>query len=145
MRSRDEARRWLVEQSARQLADVQRQLRISPAQAPAWDAYSASVGELVRDLARLEADPFGATSIQRMDRRVDRARNLYTALERVGDAMRGLYASLSDEQRVVADRVLIGTLPSLYEGSPFGGSDAMPSQPGGSTQRRTGRGEPPSR
>lgn len=150
MRSRDEARQWLVDQSARQLADAQRQLRITPAQAPAWDAYAASIGALARDVARFEPDPFNATSLQRIDRRVDRARDLYTALEAVGDAMRALYATLSDEQRVIADRVLISALPSLYEGNPFGAgggtvTEMAPMAPAAPMQRSTGRSPPPTR
>jgi len=147
MRSPDDARRWLGEQSGRQLSDAQRQLRITAAQLAAWDAYAASVGALVGDLSRFDAEPLSETSVQRVDRRVDRARNRYTALENVADAMRGLYATLSDEQRATADRILVGTLPSIYEGNPFGGADAgSPRQPmNTSTQRRPGRGEPPPR
>jgi hypothetical protein len=149
MRSRDEARQWLVDQSARQLSDARRQLHLTPAQAPAWDAYAVSVGALARDVARFEPDPFNATSLQRIDRRVDRARNLYTALEGVSEAMRALYATLNDEQRVVADRVLIGVLPSLYEGNPFGAAGAVAEtptmSPAAPAPRRTGRSEPPTR
>jgi hypothetical protein len=146
MRSPDDARRWLVEQTSRQLADAQRQLRITSAQYPAWEAYAASVGALSSDLARFDAEPIEATSLQRIDRRVDRARNRYTALEGVADAMRTLYATLDDEQRRAADRVLVGTIPAAYEGTPFagGGSDMMRRQPGiDSPQRGRGRGEPP--
>jgi len=139
MRSRDEARQWLLAQNTRQLAEAQRQLRLTPAQVPAWDAYAASVGALVHDLGRFDADPVNATSMQRMDRRVDRARNLYTALEGVSEAMRGLYAVLSDEQRLVADRVLAGTVPSLYEGSPFAAGPAE------SLQRQRIDAQPPRR
>lgn len=143
MRSPDDARRWLVDQTGRQLADAQRQLRITPAQTPAWDAYAAAVGALASDLARFESDPIDATSLQRMDRRVDRARNRYTALEGVADAMRTLYATLNEEQRTIADRMLVGTLPALYEGTPFvrTGGDLTPRQPGMEGPQR-GRGRP---
>lgn len=138
-----------MEQTGRQLADARQQLRITAAQSAAWDAYAASVGALVGDVARFEADPISATSLQRVDRRVDRARDRYTAMENVSDAMRRLYATFSDEQRSIADRMLAGTLPSLYEGNPFGGggSGMEPSRRTSmsSPQPRQGRGEPPTR
>ena len=145
MRSPDDARRWLVEQFNRQLTDAQQRLRITPAQAPAWNAYAVAVGALVSDLGRFETDPLAATSIQRLDRRVDRARDRYTALENVADTMRALYGTLNDEQRATADRILVGTVPPLYEGNPFmgGGVDqAMQRSPGSEGPQRRGRGEP---
>jgi hypothetical protein len=145
MRSPDEARKWLMDQSARQLADAQRELHITPAQAAAWDAYAANVGVLVGELARFDADPITATSMQRVDHRVDRARNRYTALENLADSMRALYATFNDAQRATADRILAGTVPSLYEGNPFvgGAMESTQNAPKGSTQRRSsGRGDP---
>jgi hypothetical protein len=61
--------------------------------------------------------------------------------------MRALYATLSDEQRVTADRVLAGTVPALYEGNPFGppmGASSRPPDMNGQ-QRRRGGGDPPPR
>jgi hypothetical protein len=146
MRSPDEARKWLMDQSARELADARRQLHITPAQAAAWDAYAANVGVLVSELAKFDADPIAATSMQRVDRRLDRARNRYAALENLADSMRALYATFNDEQRATADRILAGTVPTLYEGSAFGGGgmESTRTAPTGSAQRRpSGRGEPP--
>jgi hypothetical protein len=141
MGSPDDARKRLMDDSARQLADARQQLRITPAQSGVWDAYAGSVGALVSDLARFDSEPIGATPQQRVNRRVDRARNRYTALENVADSMRALYATLSDEQRATADRILVATVPSLYEGSPFGGGGAEPAQgqQAESISRRRGR------
>lgn len=124
------ARQMLIDQSAAQLASVRARLSLTAAQAPAWDAYAASIGALLADLARdTPIDAHAANALQRVDLRVDVARNRYAALENVADAMRRLYAMLDDEQRPMADRVLAGTVPSLYGGGlmPAGGEfDARP-------------------
>jgi LTXXQ motif family protein len=137
------ARQWLMDRSAAQLANAQRQLAIGSAQAPAWDRYSASIGQLVTDLSRFESDPVSATAMQRIDRRVDIARDRYTALENVSDSLHALYAVLSAEQRVTADRVLAGTVPSLYEGNPFAPpANEVDRRIGDAPVRRSGRTDP---
>jgi hypothetical protein len=141
MGSPDDARKWLMDGSGRKLAGAQQQHKITEAQSAARDAYAGSVGALVSDVARFDSEPIGATSQQRLNRRVDRARDRYTALENVADAMRALYATFDDEQRATADRILAATVPSLYEGSPFGGggTEAASGQQTDSASRRRGR------
>jgi hypothetical protein len=143
MSSAAEARRWLLERNANQLAEAQRRLAITPEQSPAWERFSDSVGQLITDMSRFEADPISATAMQRVDRRVDVARNRYAALESVADSMQRLYAVMTPEQRAIADRMLAGALPGLYEGTPFStGAPEPATAPGGQPPRR-GRGEPP--
>lgn len=140
----------LADQSAAQLTSARARLNLSPQQVPAWNVYEDSIRALLADLAREapDAGPVGQAvaggAVQRIDRRVDLARNRYTALESVADAMRALYAQLDEEQRVMADRVLAGTVPSLSAGgfgpAPDGSMPDRPrSSPGGGPPQRQGQ------
>lgn len=111
------ARRMMIEQNNERLAKAYSQLAISAQQSTAWDSYASSVGALMADLLRAQVEPEDAGGLQRLDLRVDAARNRYAAIENVADAMRTLYASLSDDQRRTADRVLPATVPTLYGGA----------------------------
>lgn len=142
MPSAGAARKYLMDRSTAQLVNAQRQIAISAAQEPAWDRYAASIGQLVTDLSRFESDPISATAMQRIDRRVDIARDRYTALESVSESLHALYAVLTTDQRTTADRVLAGTVPSLYEGSPFAPANEDRRQPADAPPRRSGRAEP---
>ena len=112
------ARRMMIEQNNVRLAKAYSQLAISAQQSSAWDSYASSVGALMADVLRAQqVEPEDAGGLQRLDLRVDAARNRYAAIENVADAMRALYASLSDDQRRTADRVLPATVPTLYGGA----------------------------
>lgn len=112
------ARRMMIEQNNERLAKAYSQLAISAQQSTAWDSYASSVGALMADVLRAQqVEPEDAGGLQRLDLRVDAARNRYAAIENVADAMRALYASLSDDQRRTADRVLPATVPTLYGGA----------------------------
>lgn len=125
------ARKWMIDSSAAQLASARERLAIGPAQAVAWQRYADSVGALLGDLLRPVSD--GAPSragqiatesvVQRLDRRVDTARNRYAALEDVAAALHALYDVLDEEQRRIADRMLAGTVPPLYDGAAFAATD----------------------
>lgn len=112
------ARQMMIEQNNERLAKARSQLAISAQQSTAWDSYASSVGALMADVLRAQqVEPQDAGGLQRLDLRVDAARNRYAAIENVADAMRALYASLSDDQRRTADRVLPATVPTLYGGA----------------------------
>ena len=82
-----------------------------------------------------------ATAPQRLDAIADSARNRLTAVEDVVDAGKALYAMLSAEQRVVADRRLALPLATLAgtetraddRGAPGG---RAPGAPGGGAPAR---------
>lgn len=109
----------MIEESAAQLARVRTRLALTAAQAPAWDRYADRVNGLLGDLLRTPPAETATqpTAVQQIERRLDVARDRYTALESVADAARALYAVLDIEQRQTADRALPGTLPALYAGT----------------------------
>ena len=104
-----------------QLTHVRTALKLSPEQAPAWQAFEERVLSLLDDLGRGTSFPAGEGALKQIDQRVDLVRNRLAALEDIADAAKKLYAGLSAEQRETADRTLPGTVPALYSGSPAAG------------------------
>jgi hypothetical protein len=100
-----------------QLTNVRSALKLTPEQAPVWQAYENKVVSLLEDLARGVSQAQG-NALRQIDSRVDVVRNRLTAMEDIADSANKLYASLSDEQKAMADRTLAGTLPALYTGMP---------------------------
>ena len=91
-------------------------LKLSPAQMPAWETYAGKVRALAGDISRSRFQmPAGSetNALQRLDRSVDAARNRLAAMEEVSDAAKVLYASLAPEQRVRADPRLATVVLSL--------------------------------
>jgi hypothetical protein len=115
---RPEATRMDPNDPRTQLARVSRALKLTPAQAALWQAYEDSVLELLSDLNRTATTPPGEDAVHQIDRKVDTVRNRLAALEDLSDAAKKLYASLSGEQKELADRMLPGTVPALYSGQP---------------------------
>ena len=100
-----------------QLNNVRATLRLTPEQAAVWQVYENKVVDLLDDLSRGVTQPQGGNALKQIDSRVDVVRNRLTAMEDIAEAANKLYASLSDEQKSVADRTLAGTLPALYSGT----------------------------
>jgi hypothetical protein len=119
---RPEATRMDPNDPRTQLARVSRALKLTPAQAALWQAYEDSVLELLSDLGRTATVPPGEDAVHQIDRKVDTVRNRLAALEDLSDAAKKLYASLSGEQRELADRMLYSgqPVPSRGEGRPPG-------------------------
>jgi hypothetical protein len=101
-----------------QLTNVRSGLKLTPEQASVWEVYENKVVSLLEDLSRGLGQPQGGNALKQIDSRVDVVRNRLTAMEDIADAANKLYASLSDEQKAMADRTLAGTLPALYTGTP---------------------------
>jgi LTXXQ motif family protein len=98
------------------LADVKIALNLTPLQVPLWQAYENKVLEAIAEEERgTEAPPVDSAPDQ-IDRRVRAASARIALLEQASAAARKLYASLTDEQRPVADRMLAGTLPAVSVG-----------------------------
>jgi hypothetical protein len=101
-----------------QLTDIQLALKLAPEQRPAWQAYERIVLDLLSDLRRgSPASEPGQGAPQQIERKVDVVRNRLAAMEDLSAAAKKFYAVLTDEQKVVADRLLAGTVPSLYPGA----------------------------
>ncbi len=101
-----------------QLGSVRSGLKLTPEQASVWQVYENKVVDLLEDLSRGANQPQGGNALKQIDSRVDVVRNRLTAMEEIAEAANKLYASLSDEQKTMADRTLAGTLPALYSGAP---------------------------
>lgn len=104
------------EQVQMQLNSVRSALKLTPEQAAGWQVYENRVVDLLADLRRGTVQPEGGGALKQIEARIDVVRNRLTALEEIAEAATKLYASLGDEQRTVADRVLAGTVPALYSG-----------------------------
>jgi len=122
-----EAQARATDRALQQINQARSQIRITPAQGPLFDAYQERVMALLDDLNRGVAPASaGESALKQIDRRVDLLRNRLAAFEDVSDAARRLYAALTPEQKETADRVLLGTLPALYQQtSPFSGDGAV--------------------
>jgi LTXXQ motif family protein len=106
------------DQARMQLSNVRSTLKLTPEQDSVWQAYENKVVGLLDDLSRDANPPQGGNAVKQIDSRVDVVRNRLTAMEEIAEAANKLYASLSDEQKAMADRALAGTLPALYLGTP---------------------------
>ncbi len=99
-----------------QLTSARLALKLAPEQDAAWQAYENKVVDLLSDLSRGASAPTGEDALKQIDRKVDLARNRLAALEELSEAAKKLYATLSSEQKTVADRMIPGTVPALYAG-----------------------------
>ena len=106
------------DQARLQLVNAHSALKLTPEQAPAWQAYENKVVGLLDDLSR-GFNPPGGNALKQIDARVDVVRNRLAAMEDIAEAAAKLYGGLSEEQRGAADRLLPSTLPTLYSGAPM--------------------------
>jgi hypothetical protein len=122
---RDEVTTMSANDQARlQLSNTHVALKLTPEQAPAWQAYENKVVDLLDDLSR-GIHPAEGGALKQINARVDVVRNRLTAMEDIADAATKLYGVLTEEQKSTADRMLAATLPTLYSGAPMrtGGGD----------------------
>jgi LTXXQ motif family protein len=119
----------------RQLSDLKTALKLTPVQEAAWQPYATSVWALMDDMTKASqsASGLGQTALQKVNQKVDTARNRLAALEQISDAAKKLYDSLTDDQKVIADQQLAPTVPTLYSG-------LAPSPPKNSGSQQNSRG-----
>jgi len=101
------------------LHELHEDLKLTPAQEPAWQAYTDKLQALATDLARerSRAQSSAQTSaqlnaLQQIDRTLDTVRNRLTGLEDIAAAAKSLYEMLTPEQRSVADSRLAKIIPN---------------------------------
>jgi hypothetical protein len=94
-------------------------LKLTPAQQPAWQSYADKVQALASDLARERSRAQAGAqagaqlnALQQIDRTLDTARNHLTGLEDIAAAAKTLYESLTSEQKSVADSKLAKIIPN---------------------------------
>jgi hypothetical protein len=87
------------------LHEFHEDLKLSPGQEAAWEAYVERIRALMSDIARerVQRDKAPIGVLQRLDRVVDMARDRLTAVEDIAISAKALYAQLTPEQQRVAD------------------------------------------
>ena len=107
-------------------------LKLTPAQQPAWQSYADKVQALASDFARERrraqaGAPAGAqlNALQQIDRTLDTARNRLTGLEEIAAAAKALYESLTPEQKSVADSKLAKIIPNSVAERPANPPEQM--------------------
>ena len=93
------------------LTDLRIALALKPEQATNWQAYEGSVIDMLSEFGSNAGNESGGSVLDQLDQRISRQRAHAATMERVFTAIRMLYASLGDEQRHVADRMLASTIP----------------------------------
>jgi LTXXQ motif family protein len=94
-----------------------------PQQRAAWNAYADKVLRLADDMtrsrfaARTSTRLTEATAVQQLDQLAGSARNRLTAVEEIVEAGKALYATLTSEQKAIADRKLALPMLSLATGA----------------------------
>jgi len=105
-----------------QLDQLENELKPSAEQRAAWNAYADKILHLADDMtrsqfaARIAPRPTDATAVQQLDQLTDRERNRLTAIEDIAGAGKALYATLTGEQRAIADRKLVLPVRPLAAG-----------------------------
>jgi hypothetical protein len=113
-----------------QLSEMEEDLKLAPSQRKDWIVYSDRVKQLAADIVRTRNAlrfPKGAAP-QQLDALSDVLRNRQTAFEDIVDAGKAFYATLSPEQREIADRRLARVAVALVDVSP---ATALGGPPGG--------------
>lgn len=125
------------------LARLAAALALTPAQQPLWDDYLETLGALLADQARGNAQRASQSAVQQIAGKLDVVRNRLSAMEEIQDAAAGLYQALDPRQREVADRMLAATIPSLDAGCATpGGGRARGGRPMGGGGPGRGNGGP---
>ena len=94
-----------------ELDRIEDQLKMTPPQQDAWGLYAKKVQRLADDVARSRADartaPSASTNaVQRLEQIAGASGTRTSALDDIVVAGRAFYATLTDDQKVIADRRL---------------------------------------
>ena len=104
---------------------LEEDLRLRPEQGAVWGAYRSRVLKLAEDMQRASRTTLGGdlTAPKRLDRLADVARDRLTAIEDIVDAGKALYAALTPEQKVLADRRMAVPVMALAGVEPNASTD----------------------
>jgi hypothetical protein len=96
------------------LSQLEEDLQLTAPQMPLWKTYRARVLDMLEDMKRgTRVSASETTAPKRFDALADMARNRLTAVEDIVDAGKALYASLTPQQKEIADRRLALPLATL--------------------------------
>lgn len=111
------------------LAQLEEDMNFTSAQLPLWNKYRSSVMQMVDDVKRgVRVSASETNAPKRLDALANVARDRLTAVEDIVDAGKALYAVLTPEQKVVADRRLALPLATLT-GNDAGGEARLQPPP----------------
>jgi LTXXQ motif family protein len=106
-----------------QLDQLEDDLKLTPQQRAVWNAYADKVLRLADDMtrnqfaARTSTQLTEGTAVQQLDGLAGSARNRLTAVDEIVEAGKALYATLTSEQKTIADRRLVLPMLSLASSS----------------------------
>jgi hypothetical protein len=124
----------IAEQARFQLRELEEDLKLVPAQRSAWAAYSDKVAKLADDIVRTRNAvrfPKG-TAPEQLEFVTETLRNRLTAVEDIADAGKALYATLTADQKVIADgRLARIEIPLVTPSQPVADSALRGVRPGG--------------
>ena len=105
-----------------QLDRLESELKPSAEQRAAWNAYADKILQLADDMtrsqfaARTAPRPTDLTAMQQFDQLTDSERNRFTAIEAIAELGKALYATLTPEQKAIADQKLVLPIRPLATG-----------------------------
>lgn len=123
-----------------QLDQLENDLKLTPEQRAAWNAYADKVLRLADDMTRSRfaartSLPTDANAAQQLDKLTDTEQNRLTAIEEIAEAGKALYATLTSEQKAIADRKLVLPIRPLANGVALPGIDNAGNRGEGATSR----------
>jgi hypothetical protein len=96
------------------LAALKTELKITDAQAPQWNRFADALRAAAKSMNGLFAQMMQPGATTTLPTRLDRHEKMLSAhlnaLRTLKDAVEPLYASLSDEQKTLADGLMIGPM-----------------------------------
>jgi len=107
----------------RQIADLKKQLKITPQQEPQFNAFAEVMRNNAQELDALMRQPGSGppNAVEEVKRFAQFSETQANGMKRLVPALQALYDSLSDPQKKVADQVLGGGGPEAG-GQPQGGA-----------------------
>ncbi len=91
----------------KRLARFKEELKITSDQESAWNAYAEKTRNNVKDIRdQMQAAmrDTAETAPERFDRHIELMKKRLASFENMDDALKGLYAALTPEQKTIADR-----------------------------------------
>lgn len=118
-----------------QLDQLEDELKPTPAQSAAWIAYAERVGKFANDIVRSQFEaraarttPATASAPEQLGRIAEGMRNRLKAVDEIVALGTALYATLTPEQKAVADIRLSQTVATLTTGATTAGIAAATSR-----------------
>jgi hypothetical protein len=93
------------------LASLRIALELRAEQTSAWQVYENKVMEMLSELESATGPPADGNALTQIDRQLVAERKRAATLEELFSAAKALYIVLSDDQKRVADSLLLGTMP----------------------------------